>query len=74
MGEHESTDSNDDDDDDNNVKKNPIDENINDQIDDVDDDELERLTLINAKYNSNNLTEKSLEPKGTHLRRCPSTF
>ena len=38
--------------------------NIND---DVDDDELERLARINAKFNSNNLAEKSLRPKGTHI-------
>jgi len=49
MGEHDSTDSDDD--------KVPI--------DDVDDDELERLARINAKFNSNNRTEKPLEPKGS---------
>jgi hypothetical protein len=53
MAENGSTDSdNENDDDDKNL------------IDDVDDDELERLARINAKFNSNNLTQKPLEPKG----------
>ncbi|CAF1090796.1 unnamed protein product [Adineta steineri] len=64
-----SEDENDDDDDDdsstnndnNSIKTNVIDENANDQI----DDELERLALINAKFNSNDLTEKPLQPKGS---------
>lgn len=33
-------------------------------IDDVDDDELERLARINAEFNTNNLAEKPLKPKG----------
>lgn len=33
--------------------------------DDVDDDELDRLARINAEFNTNNLSEKSLKPKGT---------
>lgn len=36
----------------------------NNNIDDVDDDELERLARINAEYNTNNLSEKPLKPKG----------
>jgi len=55
-------------DDENNMKTNHIDENINDQIDDVDDDELEQLARINAKFNSNNLTEKPLQPKGRNFK------
>jgi hypothetical protein len=55
-------------DDENNMKANHIDENINDQIDDVDDDELEQLARINAKFNSNNLTEKPLQPKGRNFK------
>jgi len=51
MDEHDSTDSDD------NDNKN--------LTDDVDDDELERLARINAKFNSNNLTEKFLKPKGS---------
>jgi hypothetical protein len=71
MAEHEGADSNDDDNDDkNNMKKNSIDENIND----VDDDELEQLACINAKYNSNNLIEKPLEPKGINLKGYPPTL
>jgi len=72
MAEHGNTDTNDDDDDDDktNMKINLIDENIND----VDDDELERLARINAKYNSNNLTEKTLEPKGINIKIYPPTF
>lgn len=34
------------------------------QIDDVDDDELERLARINAEFNTNHLAEKPLKPKG----------
>ena len=33
-------------------------------MDDVDDDELERLARINAEFNTNNLAEKPLKPKG----------
>ncbi|CAF1531765.1 unnamed protein product [Rotaria sordida] len=78
MAEFGNTDSDDDDNDDdddendlsiendkNCMKKFPIDENINDQIDDVDDDELERLASINARFNSNNLNEEPLQSKGT---------
>ena len=32
--------------------------------DDVNDDELDRLARINAEFNTNNLSEKSLKPKG----------
>jgi hypothetical protein len=39
--------------------------NNNNHIDDVDDDELERLARINAEFNTNNLSEKPLKPKGT---------
>jgi hypothetical protein len=70
MAEHGNTDTNDDDDDKTSMKTNSIDENIND----VDDDELERLARVNAKYNSNNLTEKALEPRGINLKRSPLTF
>lgn len=38
--------------------------NNNNQVDDVDDDELERLARINAEFNTNNLSEKPLKPKG----------
>jgi hypothetical protein len=38
--------------------------NNNNHIDDVDDDELERLARINAEFNTNNLSEKPLKPKG----------
>jgi hypothetical protein len=38
--------------------------NNNHHIDDVDDDELERLARINAEFNTNNLSEKPLKPKG----------
>jgi hypothetical protein len=61
MAEFEDTASEDDDDDDeNNMKAN--------HIDDVDDDELEQLARINAKFNSNNLTEKPLQPKGRNFK------
>jgi hypothetical protein len=63
MAELGSTDSNDDDTD-NSIKTILVDENINDQID---DDELEQLAQINANLNSNNLTEKPLQPKGVNL-------
>ena len=72
MNEFSSSDSDDDDDDDNdddnllNIDErslvNTI--NINDEIDDVDDDELEQLARINAKFNLNHLTEKPKESKG----------
>jgi len=42
----------------------------NDDDDDVNDDELEQLALINAEFNSNNLPEKSLEPKGMIESLC----
>ncbi|CAF4705899.1 unnamed protein product [Rotaria sp. Silwood1] len=48
----------------NNDKEDELIDN-NNQIDDVDDDELERLARINAEFNTNNLTEKPLKPKGT---------
>lgn len=34
------------------------------QTDDVDDDELDRLARINAEFNTNNLGDKPLKPKG----------
>jgi hypothetical protein len=36
-------------------------------IDDVDDDELERLARINAKFNTKNLDDNSLKPKGANF-------
>ncbi|CAF2423147.1 unnamed protein product [Rotaria sp. Silwood2] len=48
----------------NNHKENEL-INNNNQVDDVDDDELDRLARINAEFNTNNLTEKPLKPKGT---------
>jgi hypothetical protein len=42
----------------------------NDDDDDVNDDELEQLALINAEFNSNNLPEKPLEPKGIIESLC----
>ncbi|CAF1360595.1 unnamed protein product [Adineta steineri] len=51
-----------------NEKKNDKREELienNKRVNDVDDDELERLARINAKFNTNNLEEKSLKPKGT---------
>jgi len=39
----------------------------NNPIDDVDDDELERLARINAQFNTNNLGEKPLKPKGVNF-------
>lgn len=39
------------------------------RIDDVDDDELELLASINAKYNSNNTSDNSLQSKGINLHR-----
>ncbi|CAF4417349.1 unnamed protein product [Rotaria sp. Silwood2] len=72
ISDDDSDDDNDDDDDDNDyssikndknsMKKIPVDEN---KIDDVDDDELERLASINAKFNSKNLIEEPLQSKGT---------
>jgi hypothetical protein len=56
-----------------NMIKDVINGNINDKKeelntnDDVDDDELERLARINAKFNTNNLTEKPLKPKGENF-------
>ena len=50
-----------------NVEMNDRQEELLNINDDVDDDELERLARINAKFNSNNLAEKSLKPKGTNL-------
>ncbi|CAF0880508.1 unnamed protein product [Rotaria sordida] len=47
-----------------NDKEDELNDN-NNQVDDVDDDELERLARINAEFNTNNLTEKPLKPKGT---------
>jgi hypothetical protein len=41
--------------------------NNHDQIDDVDDDELERLARINAEFNTNNLSEKPLKSKGMNF-------
>ncbi|UJR21926.1 hypothetical protein I4U23_024995 [Adineta vaga] len=67
-----STSDNDDDNDDeendeeeNGIKIVPIIETMNEQIDDVNDDELEQLARINADFNTSNLSEKSLQPKGT---------
>jgi hypothetical protein len=75
MAEHESTDLNDDDDgnDEDEEEEEKI-NNIQKPINDVDDDELEQLARINAKYNSNNSIEKPLEPKGINLMRCPPTL
>ena len=39
----------------------------NNHIDDVDDDELERLARINANFNTNNLGDNSLKPKGANF-------
>ncbi|CAF3584870.1 unnamed protein product [Rotaria socialis] len=47
----------------NSIEDESIDNNNN--VDDVDDDELERLARINAEFNTNNLAEKPLKPKGT---------
>ena len=46
---------------------------LTNKSEDVDDDELERLARINAKFNSSNLTEKPLKPKGT-TGRCGNTL
>lgn len=51
--------------------KNLINEKLSDltnKHEDVDDDELERLARINAKFNCSNLTDKPLKPKGTTVR------
>ena len=55
-------------DDETNTKANHTNENINNHIGDVDDDELERLARTNAKFNSNNLAEKPLQPKGMSFK------
>lgn len=41
-------------------------------MDDVDDDELERLARINAEFNTNNLAEKPLKPKGKDTNQSNS--
>lgn len=74
MAEHGSTDLNDDDDDDEEEEEEEKINDIQKPINDVDDDELEQLARINAKYNSNSSIEKPLEPKGIHLMRCPPTL
>jgi hypothetical protein len=50
-----------------NGKLNDKHEESNNHTDDVDDDELERLARINAEFNTNNLGEKPLQPKGANF-------
>ena len=74
--------SNDDDNNNNKIIKNTTNGKItnkgesNNQPDDVDDDELERLARINAKFNTNNLAEEPLKPKGVNfiLKNILSVF
>ena len=49
-----------------NDEQNDLIDNNNNHVDDVDDDELERLARFNAKFNTNNLAEKPLKPKGRY--------
>ena len=51
-----------------NGKTNNKQEETDNHIDaDVDDDELDRLARVNAQFNTNNLGEKPLKPKGIHF-------
>lgn len=56
------------------TKTNPLDENLNLSPDDVDDDELERLATINAKFNSKAYSENTSQSKGTILNRLRCVF
>ncbi|CAF1407973.1 unnamed protein product [Rotaria magnacalcarata] len=49
----------------NSIQNNNLNGKIIHSIDDVDDDELEELASINAKFNSNAQTDKTLQSKGT---------
>ncbi|CAF3703287.1 unnamed protein product [Rotaria socialis] len=49
----------------NSIENNNLNGKIIHSIDDVDDDELEELASINAKFNSNAQTDKTLQSKGT---------
>ena len=57
----------DDEDEEKGIKIIPMDENIVDQMDDMNDDELEQLARANAEFNTTNSADKALQPKGTSL-------